>query len=135
MRLGHAFHKGEAEAEAAPVPPRPGRGSGEPVEDPIQVATIDTRAGVGHADDGGVVAPQDAQGNEDLDFGLREFVVGTGGASHYRFPGPPRPNSQVRDSTTFGVIVLTLYEDRYEWEFVPVGGGTFLDAGSGVCHP
>ena len=78
-------------------------------------------------------APQDAQGNPDPERGLRQFSAGTGGASHYGFP-LGLPNSEVRDSTTFGVLVLTLYQDRYEWEFVPVAGKTFVDRGSGDCH-
>ena len=89
----------------------------------------------GHDHDYERLAPMNAVGEEDLDFGMRQFVVGTGGASHYPFPDSPPPNSQVRDATTFGVLVLKLYQDRYEWEFVPVSGGSFIDAGSGVCHP
>jgi hypothetical protein len=79
-------------------------------------------------------APLDDQGREDMDRGLREFVVGTGGFSHYPFPAPPAPGSEVRDSTAFGVLVLRLYEDRYEWEFVPIEGKTFTDSGAGACH-
>jgi hypothetical protein len=78
-------------------------------------------------------APQDAQGRADPERGIREFVVGTGGASHYGF-ALALPNSEVRESATFGVLVLTLYEDRYEWDFVPVAGKTFADQGSGICH-
>jgi len=78
-------------------------------------------------------SPQDANGVADPEHGLREFVVGTGGGSHYGFP-LPLPNSEVRDSATFGVLVLTLYGDRYEWQFVPVAGKTFTDQGSGLCH-
>jgi hypothetical protein len=45
------------------------------------------------------------------------------------------PNSEVRESATFGVLVLTLHKNRYEWEFVPVEGDPFTDRGEGVCHP
>jgi hypothetical protein len=41
----------------------------------------------------------------------------------------------VRDATAFGVLVLTLSEAGYEWQFVPVEGKTFTDSGSGACHP
>jgi len=75
----------------------------------------------------------DSTGAIDLERGIRSFVVGTGGASHYGFP-LALPNSEVRDSTTFGVLVLTLYQDGYEWEFVPMAGKTFRDQGTGVCH-
>jgi hypothetical protein len=79
-------------------------------------------------------APQDPAGLADSTQGIREFVVGTGGISHYDFVGEPKANSEVRNSDTFGVIKLTLYPTSYEWGFVPVAGGTFTDAGSGNCH-
>ncbi len=89
----------------------------------------------GHDHDYERFAPQDSQGQADPDRGLREFVVGTGGFSHYPFPGNPIANSEVRDASSFGVLVLTLYDDRYDWEFMPVAGQTFTDSGSGQCHP
>ena len=78
-------------------------------------------------------APLDSTGNQDPTTGVRSFVVGTGGASHYPF-GSPLAGSEVRDETSFGVLVLTLRADSYEWEFVPAAGGTFRDRGSGRCH-
>lgn len=77
-------------------------------------------------------APQDHGGNPTPD-GIRQFVVGTGGAYH-RDWGEIQPNSEVRDNATHGVIKFTLYADRYEWEFIPVYGSTFTDSGSGECH-
>ncbi|HMB24256.1 MAG TPA: hypothetical protein VKP08_15540, partial [Anaerolineales bacterium] len=65
--------------------------------------------------------------------GLREFVVGTGGAGLYEF-ATPLPASEVHDNSTFGVIKFTLHETAYDWEFVPVAGSTFTDSGSGTCH-
>jgi hypothetical protein len=44
-----------------------------------------------------------------------------------------RPNSEVRDSSTWGVIKLTLHPAGYDWEFIPVPGRTFRDSGSAVC--
>jgi hypothetical protein len=78
-------------------------------------------------------APQTADGTVDLARGLREFVVGTGGASLYAW-STFAPNSEVRNNTTRGVLKLTLYADRYEWKFVPVAGKTFTDTGSASCH-
>lgn len=78
-------------------------------------------------------APQTADGTADAERGVREFVVGTGGRSHYPFQDAP-PNLEVRDNQTFGVLMLTLWENRYEWEFVPVSGGAFTDSGSAPCH-
>jgi hypothetical protein len=65
--------------------------------------------------------------------GLREFVVGMGGNGHYPF-GTILPASQVRNSSTFGVLKLTLRPGGYDWQFVPVAGSTFTDSGSGNCH-
>jgi Calcineurin-like phosphoesterase len=65
--------------------------------------------------------------------GIRQFVVGTGGKSHYGF-GAAIANSEVRNSTTFGVLKLTLHPTGYNWQFVPEAGGTFSDIGSTACH-
>jgi hypothetical protein len=65
--------------------------------------------------------------------GIRSFVVGTGGSSHYPLL-LPRPGSVVRNGTTFGVLRLTLRPEGYDWRFLAVGGGTFTDAGTSRCH-
>jgi len=65
--------------------------------------------------------------------GIGEFVVGTGGNSHYGF-GSPIANSQVRNSDTFGILKLTLGPTSYQWQFVPEGGKSFTDRGSRPCH-
>ena len=65
--------------------------------------------------------------------GIRSFVVGTGGAA--RYPVLFRnTGSVVHDAATFGVLRLRLRDDGYAWRFLPAGGGTFTDAGSGVCR-
>jgi hypothetical protein len=51
--------------------------------------------------------------------GVREFVVGTGGASHGSFT-TIRANSEIRNGDTFGVLELTLRLHSYRWEFMPV---------------
>jgi hypothetical protein len=64
--------------------------------------------------------------------GIRSFVVGTGGRSHY--PVLIRqPRSVVVDFTTFGVLRLTLRPASYAWRFVSVPGSTFSDAGTSRC--
>ena len=78
-------------------------------------------------------APQRPDGTLDTARGIREFVVGTGGASHYPF-GAIKPNSQARNADTYGVLKLTLNAGNYEWKFVPVAGKTFTDSGTAVCH-
>ena len=75
----------------------------------------------------------DPNGRSD-DRGIRQFIVGTGGRSLYPF-GRPAPNSEVRHNGSYGLLKLSLYEDRYEWEFVAPAGSDFSDSGSDVCHP
>ena len=65
--------------------------------------------------------------------GIREFVVGTGGAAVQAF-GTVRANSQVRNTGTHGVLKLTLNDGSYSWQFVPVPRKTFSDSGSTSCH-
>ena len=65
--------------------------------------------------------------------GLREIVVGTGGAALYGF-GTIRSASEVRDSSTHGVLKLTLSSTSYSWKFIPVAGKTFTDRGTTSCH-
>jgi acid phosphatase type 7 len=78
-------------------------------------------------------APQDPQGSPDPEHGIREIVVGTGGRSHTPL-GYAKPNSEVRDDKTYGVLKLTLSPGKYRWEFIPVPGQPFRDSGEGVCH-
>lgn len=78
-------------------------------------------------------APMDPAGDLDTVTGIREFVAGMGGASHYGF-GTPKPHSEVRDSTTYGVLKFTLHSASYDWQFVPVAGQSFTDSGTGICH-
>ena len=78
-------------------------------------------------------APMNASGTLDTAKGVREFVVGTGGAPLYSF-GTIQPNSEVRNSLTWGVLKLTLRPRGYTWRFVPVAGATFSDYGSAACR-
>ena len=103
---------------------------------PLWQALYDANADVvisGHDHTYERFAPQTPDGLLDTARGIREFVVGTGGAEFYQFPSI-RPNSEVRQNTTHGVIKLTLRAHGYDWEFVPVAGGTFRDSGSAKCH-
>ncbi len=78
-------------------------------------------------------APQRPDGTLDTARGIREFVVGTGGASLSTF-GTIKPNSQVRNRHTHGVLKLTLRPSSYDWRFVPVAGQSFTDSGTTSCH-
>jgi hypothetical protein len=87
----------------------------------------------GHDHDYERFAPQTPDGAADPARGIREFVAGTGGKNHRPF-GEPKPNSEVRDATAFGVLKLTLKPGGYDWQFIPEAGKTFTDSGSGICH-
>jgi acid phosphatase type 7 len=84
----------------------------------------------GHDHDYERFAPQAPDGSADI-AGIREFVVGTGGAEQ-RDLGTIQPNSQVHASGVYGVLELTLHADSYEWEFIPIAGQTFTDSGTTV---
>jgi hypothetical protein len=78
-------------------------------------------------------APQTPTGEAEPARGIRQFVVGTGGRSHYQF-GAVKANSEVRNDDTFGVLRLSLHQTSYEWEFVPEAGRSFTDTGAESCH-
>jgi acid phosphatase type 7 len=87
----------------------------------------------GHAHDYERFAPQDPKGRLDRARGIRQFVVGTGGAFFTPF-GTRLPNSEVRNGSTYGVLKLTLHPTSYNWQFVPEAGKSFTDSGSESCH-
>jgi hypothetical protein len=80
-------------------------------------------------------AAQDAFGNTAPN-GMPEFVVGTGGEDHGVTDHPLAPNSVVQNSSTFGVLRLTLHAGSYDWKFAPIAGSSsgFGDAGTQACH-
>ena len=78
-------------------------------------------------------APQDPGGRPDPARGIRQFVVGTGGAPFYDFRAELDPNSEVHQNTMHGVLRLVFHPDGYDWEFVGTGAG-FSDKGSERCH-
>ncbi len=77
--------------------------------------------------------PRTREDRADPKRGIREFVVGTGGRSHYSFGRIDR-DSEIRNNTDYGVLKLTLHPSSYDWEFIPVAGGKFRDSGTGACH-
>jgi hypothetical protein len=105
----------------------------KPVWDALYSADADIVIG-GHDHDYERFAPQDPTGKLDLQRGIREFVVGTGGKNSHRSFASPKPNSEVRQADTFGVLKLTLHPTSYDWEFEPEAGKTFTDSGSKTCH-
>jgi hypothetical protein len=77
-------------------------------------------------------APLSPSGDREPRTGIREFVVGTGGAGSYPF-GDPIPGSQRRITDVFGVLRITLQDDGYTWAFVRANGGV-SDNGHHGCH-
>ena len=78
-------------------------------------------------------APLNPSGITDSARGLREFVVGTGGRSHYALRADVR--RVAGNDTAFGVLKLTLHAASFDFEFVPEAGQTYSDSGNGVaCH-
>jgi hypothetical protein len=78
-------------------------------------------------------APQSPAGVADPARGIRQFVVGTGGVFFTGWSSV-KPNSEVRQNRTFGVLFLTLRPGSYEWRFAPEAGKTFTDSGAAACH-
>ncbi|MFG3037542.1 DNRLRE domain-containing protein [Streptomyces sp. NPDC048330] len=104
--------------------------------DPLVRALYDHGAEVilgGHNHQYERFAPQDPDGRLDTARGLKQFVVGMGGADHYAF-GTVLPHSEARNDDTSGVLKLTLRADGYDWQFVPEAGRSYDDSGSGTCH-
>jgi hypothetical protein len=88
-------------------------------------------------------APQRPDGTADASYGIREFVVGTGGASPDNPMRPTRAKNSEVDSekpgapgtTYYGVLKLDLLKGGYSWEFRPRAvDAAFTDSGSGQCH-
>jgi len=104
----------------------------KPLWDALYAAGADL-ALAGHDHDYERFAPQTPSGSADAARGIREFVVGTGGKEHYSISST-KPNSQVHNTDTFGVLQLTLHADSYDWEFLPEAGKTFTDSGTSSCH-
>ena len=76
-------------------------------------------------------APQDPDGRLDPALGIRQFVVGTGGAE-LTPPAIAHANSDAR-WTSYGVLQLTLREDSYTWTFL-TDTGAAADVGGALCH-
>ena len=92
----------------------------------------------GHDHDYERFAPQDAEGKLDQAGGMRQFVVGTGGAYSTPFLLTVK-HSEARDASRNGVLRLRLREDGYDWEFLEAAPPSLPNAsppdhGSAACH-
>lgn len=76
----------------------------------------------------------DPDGNRDAARGIRQFVVGTGGASLSKRK-MVSSGSEAQASDTYGLLKLSLLPDRYRWEFIPVHANGFSDRGESPCRP
>lgn len=79
-------------------------------------------------------APQAPNQTADASGGVVQWVVGTGGKSHGHINPPLKPNSEVQNDDTYGVLRFVLHPSSYDWKFIPVAGRTFTDAGTASCH-
>ena len=98
---------------------------------PLYAAGVDVIVN-GHDHDYERFAPQDPDGQDRRDRGIRQFVVGTGGAPLREFTRVA-PNSELRAIIAHGVLALTLRGDSYEWAFI-AAGSDFRDRGTTPCH-
>ncbi|TFH02111.1 MAG: hypothetical protein E4G77_02575 [Nitrosopumilus sp.] len=76
-------------------------------------------------------APMDLTGSADPN-GVREFVVGTGGKSHYSLNSTDN-NLEAFNTSTFGVLKMTLHDTSYEWMFEGESGNV-IDSGNYNCN-
>jgi acid phosphatase type 7 len=65
-------------------------------------------------------APIDPDGRPS-NHGIRQFIVGTGGATYDAVLGH------------WGVLKLTLRQRAFDWQFIPVKGWNFTDSGTATC--
>jgi hypothetical protein len=87
---------------------------------------------VGHDHNYQRYAPMDNAGRVDTVKGIREFVVGTGGHSH--FETKSMVGQEVVNTDTWGVLRVVLGRSSYQWTFLPEPGRTFSDSGETACH-
>jgi hypothetical protein len=66
--------------------------------------------------------------------GIRQFIVGTGGAPGEPQEGPDDPRVQAKKVGAPGVLKLELGSGFYQWKFVPVVGRNYTDSGRARCH-
>ena len=87
----------------------------------------------GHDHDYERFAPQTTDGVAGS-AGVRQFVVGTGGATLRDFAAQPAANSEARIADAYGVLALKLRPAAYDWRFVAQPGSAAHDSGTAACH-
>ena len=104
----------------------------EPFWDALYAAGADLVVN-GHDHDYERFVPVDSAGHPTLNTGCARSWWAQAGPHSVR-SRLEDPNSDVRDASTAGVLRLDLHEGGYDWEFIPVAGGSFTDRGNGTCH-
>jgi acid phosphatase type 7 len=89
----------------------------------------------------------DTAAKPDPQRGIRSFIIGTGGGALYQGRRKYRWSDDVRDvysHSSFGVLRIELFADRYRWRFVPIKGDpeiplkvgdTVIDTDNCVARP
>jgi len=99
-------------------------------------ALYDARADlllVGHSHEYERFAPMSPAGAVEPARGVREIIAGTGGDDQLPFT-TAAPGSELRNNTSFGFLRVALRPTGYDWQFLPVAGGTLTDRGSTSCR-
>ncbi|MDQ3496251.1 MAG: metallophosphoesterase [Actinomycetota bacterium] len=87
----------------------------------------------GHDHDYERFAPLNPSGQPDPAQGIREFIVGTGGAELKAFHRI-KPTSEAQVAGKNGVLKMTLHPEGYDWQFVTAPNAGIADTGSASCH-
>jgi hypothetical protein len=87
----------------------------------------------GHDHDYERFAPLNPSGEQEPTQGIRQFIVGTGGAELRAFH-IIKPTSEAQVAGMNGVLKMTLHPEGYDWQFVTAPDGTEADSGSSPCH-
>ena len=103
----------------------------KPIVDRLYASRADLML-VGHDHGYQRFAPMDGHQAAQAD-GLREVVVGTGGATLYPITRS-HPLLEKSQGTTYGVLRLDLTPGAYSARFVPVAGQTWTDSFGATCH-
>jgi hypothetical protein len=87
----------------------------------------------GHSHDYERFAPLGPTGAINRADGIRQFVVGTGGANFTGLTKRLR-GSEIFQNNSYGVLRLVLHPTSYDWSFIPAPPGRFRDLGSQACR-
>ncbi|MEA2303039.1 MAG: acid phosphatase type 7 [Solirubrobacteraceae bacterium] len=66
--------------------------------------------------------------------GIRNLVVGTGGAASTPPGTSLAPGEETQQGNVFGVLQIRLTATGYTLHFIPAAGSSYSDASSGTCH-